>query len=108
MSYQPLSFFGPDEHSYNCGSSMEGDDADDSGRPGIGLVASAIQFWALQNSGKSCTIGRAAAVFNMPAEAVAEAIDHHRIAREASAFMPGRDRAARAACQVVAFRIIIQ
>ena len=77
MSYQPLSFFGPDEHSYNCGSSMEGDDADDSGRPGIGLVASAIQFWALQNIGKSCTIGRAAAVFNMPAEAVAEAIDHH-------------------------------
>ena len=32
----------------------------------------------------------------------------HWIAREASAFMPGRDRAARAACQVVAFRIIIQ
>lgn len=48
----------------------------DTGKPGIDLVAQAIQFWSGQNAGKA-TVRQAAIVFQMPDEAVREAVEHH-------------------------------
>ncbi len=53
----------------------------DTGKPGIGLVSQAIQFWSIQNfnsqTKKSPTISDAAIAFRMPTAAVKEAVEHH-------------------------------
>ncbi len=71
-------FFGADRNSYNIDLDDEpapyGEKSDGSGRPGIGIVQNAIQFWAGQQD-ESPTVGDAARVFNMPQEAVAEAVE---------------------------------
>lgn len=65
-------FFGPNEDDFN----LDDLDSPDYGKPGVGIVASAVSVWAtLQN--KTVTIGDAASAFNMPAAAVAQCVEHH-------------------------------
>jgi hypothetical protein len=71
-------FFGPDDESYNIHTSEDafgfaGEDG--SGRPGIAIVANALQFWVGQRKCDVATVGRAAEAFNMPPEAVREAVE---------------------------------
>jgi hypothetical protein len=72
---EPLhEFFGRDSESYNIHLEEDGyDDQDGSGRPGIGIVANALQFWVGQQSG-AVRVRDAAAAFVMPVEAVAQAV----------------------------------
>lgn len=66
-------FFGPNEDDFNLDLAL---DSDDYGKPGVGIVASAISVWASLQS-KSVTLGDAATTFNMPVEAVAQCVEHH-------------------------------
>lgn len=78
-SGEPLhEFFGACVDSYNINLDDDTDD-DGSGRPGIMLAANAISFW-LGMRGRDdppSTVGLVAQVFNMPEEAVAQAVDEH-------------------------------
>lgn len=66
-------FFGPSEDDWNLDLDL---DDPDYGKPGVGIVASAVSVWAtLQN--KSVTLGDAAEAFKMPVEAVAQCVEHH-------------------------------
>lgn len=65
-------FFGPREDDWNLDADMEGSDY---GKPGVGIVASAISVWASLNS--NVTIGDAAKAFKMPPEAVAQCVEFH-------------------------------
>ncbi|MGE0701029.1 MAG: hypothetical protein AB7O57_18175 [Hyphomicrobiaceae bacterium] len=68
-------FFGPDPDSYNSVvDAMSKQDG--SCRPGIAIVSSAIAFWANQQPAPP-TAGEAARLFNMPLEAVRDAIQWH-------------------------------
>ena len=73
---EPLhAFFGPDPESYN--SLVDGRTGQDgSCRPGIAIVASAVAFWANQKDAPP-KLGEAALVFNMPIEAVRDAVEWH-------------------------------
>lgn len=63
-------FFGSDPESYN----LYIDEAQDgSGRPGIGIASKAIMFWVAQQTSVQ-TVAMAAATFQMPDEAVAQAV----------------------------------
>ena len=72
LSEQRHPFFGPNEDDWNLNLDL-GDD--DYGKPGVGIVASAISVWASLNG--TVTIGDAAAAFKMPAEAVAQCVEYH-------------------------------
>lgn len=66
-------FFGPNEEDWNLDLDL---DNEDYGKPGVGIVASAISVWSsLQN--KSITLGEAAAAFSMPVEAVVQCVEYH-------------------------------
>lgn len=66
-------FFGPNEDDWNLDLDL---DDDDRGKPGVGIVASAVSVWScLQN--KTVTVGDAAAAFKMPAAAVAQCVEYH-------------------------------
>jgi hypothetical protein len=72
LSDQRHPFFGPNEDDWNLDLDL---DDDDYGKPGVGIVASAISVWASLNG--TMTIGDAATAFKMPAEAVAQCIEYH-------------------------------
>ena len=70
-------FFGADDDSYNIHDAADGYDGEDgSGRPGIALVSSALQFWVGQRKSDIATVGAAADAFHMPPEAVREAVEY--------------------------------
>lgn len=66
-------FFGPSEDDWNL--DIDPDD-DDYGKPGVGIVASAVSVWAALQCGTT-TLGDAASAFKMPVEAVAQCVEHH-------------------------------
>ena len=73
LSVQRHPFFGPSEEDWN----IDLDFADPGyGKPGVGIVATAISVWsALQD--RAVTVGETAVAFKMPAEAVTQCVDHH-------------------------------
>jgi len=72
LSEQRHPFFGPDEEDWNLADL----DSPDYGKPGVGIVASAISVWSSLQNG--CTsLGDAAKAFNMPVEAVAQCVEYH-------------------------------
>lgn len=75
---EPLhEFFGRCPESYNIHLEADGyADEDGSGRPGIGVAGSAIQFYVGQQK-EAPTVGDVARVFRMPPEAVAQAVTEH-------------------------------
>lgn len=73
LSEERHPFYGPDEDTWNLDLDLE--DAD-YGKPGVGIIASAISVWASLQSG-DVTMGDVAASFKMPVEAVAQAVEYH-------------------------------
>lgn len=71
LSEERHPFFGPNDKDWNLDLGL---DHPDYGKPGIGIVASAISVWTTLNHG--ATIGSAAAAFKMPAPAVAQCIEY--------------------------------
>lgn len=70
-------FFGRNPETYNVDLDAGGDDAcDGSGRPGISIVANAIQFWAGQQK-RAPSVAECARVFRVPPDAVVEAVNYH-------------------------------
>lgn len=65
-------FFGPSEDDWNLNLDL---DNPDYGKPGVGIVASAISVWSALNG--TVTLGDAAAAFKMPVEAAAQCVDYH-------------------------------
>lgn len=49
----------------------------DTGKPGLGLVGKAIQFWSISNWKSKPSVATAAATFNMKAEDVIAAVEDH-------------------------------
>lgn len=73
LSEQLHPFYGPNECDWNLDLDFEDEGY---GKPGVGIVASAISVWSSLQSG-DVTMGDVAAVFNMPVEAVAQAVEYH-------------------------------
>lgn len=73
LSEQRHPFFGPNEDDWNL---HLGIDSDDHGKPGVGVVASAISVWASLQP-ETATVGEAATAFHMPAEAVVQCVEYH-------------------------------
>lgn len=72
LSDQRHPFFGPNEDDWNLDLDLEDDDR---GKPGVGIVASAISVWSSLNG--NTTLGDAATAFKMPVEAVVQCVEYH-------------------------------
>lgn len=72
LSEQRHSFFGNNEEDWNLDADPS---ADGYGKPGVGIVASAISVWAALNG--TVTLGDAATAFKMPVDAVAQCVEWH-------------------------------
>ncbi len=73
LSEERHPFFGPCEDDWNLDLDLGHADY---GKPGVGIVASAISVWASLQE-RRVTVGDAAATFRMPAAAVVQCVDHH-------------------------------
>lgn len=67
-------FFGPNAADWNLDAELG---SDDYGKPGVGIVASAISVWSTLQNSSSVTLGDAATAFKMPVEAVAQCVEYH-------------------------------
>lgn len=72
LSEQRHPFFGPNEDDWN----LDNIDSPDYGKPGVGIVASAVSVWACLQE-RSVSLGDAAAAFRMPVEAIAQCVEFH-------------------------------
>lgn len=72
LSEQRHPFFGPNEDDWN----LDDIESQDYGKPGVGIVASAISVWSALNG--TVTLGDAAKAFKMPPEAVAQCVEWHQ------------------------------
>lgn len=74
LSEQRHPFFGPNVDDWNLDLDL---DDDDRGKPGVGIIASAISVWACLQQSSNVTLGDVATAFKMPVEAVAQCVEYH-------------------------------